>query len=123
MSNQTAPQVAQPTATGKTGVATVYLVSGQTQLQGKVYLFPDYEEYNFILVKPSGSVAKNNKLYWQVYEQSTGYRIADTLTKNSTAQDALGMALSCLKAHTKEQWKAKLDEMRDRIKAHLAVAK
>ena len=105
------PQVAQPLPV-RDGSVTVHMLRGKIVLKGKVYLFPGFEEFDFLVVKPRGSKSKNTKCGWEVYEMSTGYQIAQTYSGDGTCQQVIEMASTLLCSLGKQGFSKRLEEAR-----------
>lgn len=100
------------------GSVTVHTIRGEIVLKGKIYLFPGFEEFDFLVVKPRGNKAKTTKCGWEVYEVSTGYRIAQTYSGDGTCQQVIEMASTRLRSFGKQGFPKRLVEASEILQKH-----
>lgn len=100
--------MAQPLSYSRSEI-TLHFMSGKSEtINGTRYLFPDFEEFQIIILKPRGSKAKSTKSDWQAYHLC-GYKLADTIA-NGTLQKLIEMIQARLNALGKVELRHKVEQ-------------
>lgn len=119
---QERPQVSSPMPYGS-AIVKVHTVKGTEEVIGTRYLFPGFEQFDLVLLKPRGNRQKATKQFWRILEAETGYRIAEAYSDEKTPNSTIEQANNFLNALGKQRLTDRLAQVqtiiqRQSVKPH-----